>query len=65
MDIDFLQVRECVCVCVCVCLCVCVYTLLLNAIYYYESDGMLVAVICGARDAILLTHTHICITVMN
>jgi len=55
MDIDFL--------CVCVCVRVCVCTVLLNVIYYYESDGMVVAVICVAWDLIL--HTLICITLMN
>ncbi len=45
MDIDFRRV--------------CVYTVLLNAIYYYESDGMVVAVICVAWDVILHTHTHL------
>lgn len=37
----------------------CVCSVLLNAIYYYESDGMLVAVVCVASDVTLaLAHLH-------
>ena len=61
MDIDFLRVY--VCMCMCVYVCVCVYTVLLNAIYYHQSDGTAVAVICVACNEIL--RSLICITLMN
>lgn len=33
-------------------------SVLLNAIYYYESDGMVVAVICVAWD-VIFAHVHL------